>query len=114
MLDLLADFPSASARALTYAFAKAAHAFAQVFATAYRPAVRNVFTKMFAAVPRALACVFIRVSDAGMSAPVSPAAPVSVRHVQDPLVLIILQAINRCGYRRDRNWSRKRREKDKE
>ena len=114
MLDLPADFPSASASALTHAFAKTAHAFAQVFATAYRPAVRNVFTKMFAAVPRALAGVLIRVSDAGMSAPVSPAPPVSVRHVQDSLVLIFLQAINRCSNWRDRNWTRKRREKDKQ
>ena len=116
MLDRLADFFSSFTRALADAFAEAAHAFAQVFATANRPAVRDVFAKMFAAVPRALTCILVSVADTSMAADIAAAAPPSVRHVQDPLVLVFLipKVVHRCSNWRDRNWTRERREKNKQ
>ena len=100
MLDLPADFLPGPARALTYAFTKAAHSLA----------------KMFAAVPRALTCILVSVADTSMAADIAAAAPPSVRHVQDPLVLVFLipKVVHRCSNWRDRNWTRERREKNKQ
>ena len=65
MLDLPADFPPGPARALTYAFTKAAHSLA----------------KLFAPLPRTLTCILVGVADTSMAADIAAAAPPSVRHV---------------------------------
>ena len=116
MLDLLADLLSSFACALADALAKAAHSLAQVFAGAYRPTMRDVFAKAFAATSGALACVSVSVSDAAMPSLVNPTPPSSVRHVQDSLVLVllILKKINGSSNWRDRNRSRNHREKNKQ
>ncbi len=91
MLDLSADFFPGPARAFADTFAHAAHAFAQFSAALHWLAVRDVFTKAFAAAARAFAPALVGVTDPFVFVPrdIAASAPAPVGHRQHAAVSVV-------------------------